>query len=428
VSFPTRKSVIAFSFCNLLLLLSNNLGAWQAPSSDLAQMIELIDSEKFSSVAQAKQLREDNSQNRQTAPIFDFSYAVSLMKFGRWQEAADILHPFAESRPQVYQARLHLVRCYIELDKLDNVVLEANKILDKLPTETEPAEKVAQSMGTLVGYYTFARKDCPNAFKSRIADLQKKTPDHLQAKLQEAIDLVEEKVNSINDEISKAAEKAETEAESKIASSLDDAERLRAEADAKAAELESREKDRADKFEQVKLNLAKLELEFGKVTTRLNFIDTQVNTIRRNMTLLEQTVTTRDAQGNSQTTTEITDRGQYVRLNGLLENTMRERQNVEATGQVLQNNYLQLQSQAKGLANQKQLDELFTKSKLNQLNSAAQSKQKRAEREADKKNKRPASASGIAVKMKSYATYDSLDIASSKEYLLKIAKRFLPNS
>jgi hypothetical protein len=404
--------------------LAINLGAWQTPSSDLAQMIELIDSEKFTSVAQAKQLRENNGQNHQTAPIFDFSYAISLMKFGRWQEAADILHPFAESRPQVYQARLHLVRCYVELDKLDNVVLEANKILDKLPTETEPAEKIAQSMGTLVGYYTFARKDCPNAFKSRIADLQKKTPDHLQAKLQEAIDLVEEKVNSINDEISKAAEKAESEAENKIASNLDEAERLRAEADAKSAELESREKDRADKFEQVKLNLAKLELEYGKVATRLGFVDTQMNTIQRNMRLLERTVTTKEGQ----TTTEISDPAQYARLNRMLEMSMLERQNVEATGQVLQNNYLQLQSQAKGLANQKQLDELFTKSKLNQLNSAAQSKQKRAEREADKKSKRPASASGIAVKMKSYATYDSLDIASSKEYLLKIAKRFLPNS
>ena len=88
--------------------------------------------------------------------------------------------------------------------------------------------------------------------------------------------------------------------------------------------------------------------------------------------------------------------------------------------------YRQLQSQASGLMSQKELDEMFTKSKMSDLNKAAESKQKKAERDAERKSKKTsAAARGLQNKIKSYSTYDSLDIAGNKEYLAGISKRYL---
>jgi hypothetical protein len=432
VLFSNRQSVINVSIaCLIPFVFTVSATARQStPSTDLAAMIELIDQERYSSLAEAKQLREKNLQNRQFTPLFDFSYALSLVKFGRWQDAVEVLQPFVDNRPQVYQARLLLIRCFIELDKLDNVVVETEKLLDKLPGDAEAAEDVIQTTGLIVGYFSFARKDCPDELKIRLDDLaKKKTPEPLQAKLLQSISLVESKVTSIQEELDKAAEKAEATTESKIANSLEEAERLRAEAEAKAAELESREKSRAEKFEQVKQELNKMELEYGKFATRQSFLDNQINAIRQNMFLLERQVTIEDQNGNRTTTTEITDQVQYTRLNLMARDTMNEMRNLEANGRVLLNSYQQLQSQARGLADQKQLDELFTKSKMNQLSNEAQAKQKRAEREADRKGKRPPTvARGLNAKLKSYSTYDALDVAGNKQYLQGISQRFLPKN
>jgi chromosome segregation ATPase len=428
VFFFSQKKAVLFSLCFALLLGVRVAAQIPAASSDLATIIGLIDQEKFSSLAEAKQLRENNKQNRQLVPLFDFSYSLILVKFGRWQEAIEILQPFADSRPQVFQARLLLIRCYIELEKFDNVLVETEKLLEKLPGEATAAEEVVQSTGLLVGFLNFARKDCPDELKLNLEqNARKKIPEPLQAKLQEAISLVESKVASIQAEIEKAAEKAEATAESKIANNLEEAERLRAEADAKAAELQDRLKDRQEKYEQAKLELQKMELEIGKLAARQTLLDNQVDSMRRNLLLLERPVTREDRNGNRTTTTEITDQIQYNRLNRMIGNSLAEMQTVEANARVLSNNYQQLKLKASGLADEKQRDELSTKNKVNQLSSQAQSKQKRAEREADRKGKNPLSAArGPHARLKSYGTYDALDIATNKQYLDGIAKRFLP--
>lgn len=430
MQFYLRYSAIRWAISGLFcLLLSARLDAQQsAPSTDLATMMALVDQEKYSSLAEAKQLREKNHLNRQLAPLFDFSYALSLMKFGRWQDASDILQPFVDSRPKVHQARLMLIRCLVELDKQDSVIVEADQLLDQLPSDAQAASEVVQTVGLLVGYFKFARKDVPDEIKLRLEQSAlKKIPEPLQAKLQESISLVESKVATIEAEIAKAAEKAEASAESKIADNLEEAERLRSEAEANADSLQSREKDRAEKFEQLKLKLNKVELDYGNLTTRQAILRDQINDSRRLISLLERTVTREDKNGNRKTTTEITDQVQYARLNRVIRDAMNETRQVEANMAMVLNNYQQLQLQARGLVDQNQFDELFTAGKMNQLASQAEAREKRADREADRKGKRiPNAARGLHAKLKSYATYDALDIAANKLFLQGIAKRFLP--
>ena len=114
---------------------------------------------------------------------------------------------------------------------------------------------------------------------------------------QNSISLAESRAAAIKEEIDRTIEQAEESSESKIASTLEEAERLRAEAEAKEAELKEREKERAESFEQVKLNLTKMELEYGKLQARQGLLDNQINLMRRSQLQLERRVTREDANG-----------------------------------------------------------------------------------------------------------------------------------
>ncbi len=396
---------------------------------DLAAMLKLLDQDKLSALSEAKQLRETNAANTQQAALFDFGYGLMLVKFGRWQETIDVYKPFVEQRPQVYRARLLLVRAYVELDKFDDAVNEFEKLLDKLPTETELAEDVARTTGIFVAYLEQVRADdCPEELRKRIAQsAESKLPEALKVKYKEGITFVETQVAKLNNEIVRVTEKAEEDAESKIASELESAERLKSEADAKAEELKSREKDRTDKLEKLKSDLQKLELATASNIASLDAIDRQVNLMSQLQQNLIVEVIREDNNGNRVRRREISDELQYSRLNRDIANALADRRNMEVQARTLMESYRQLQSQASGLMTQKERDEMFTKSKMNDLNKAAESKQKRAERDADRKSKKASAASrGLQIKIKNYSTYDSLDIAGNKEYLAGISKRYLP--
>ncbi len=396
---------------------------------DLAAMLKLLDQDKLSALSEAKQLRETNATNSQQAALFDFGYGLMLIKFGRWQESVDVYKPFVEQRPQVYRARLLLVRAYVELDKFDDAVNEFEKLLDKLPTETDLAEDVARTTGIFVAYLEQARADdCPEELRKRIAQsAEAKLPEALKVKYKEGMTFVETQVAKLNNEIVRITEKAEEDAESKIASELESADRLKSEADAKAEELKSREKDRTEKLEKLKSDLQKLELATSSNIASLNALDRQVNLMSLQQQNLVVDVVREDSNGNRIRRQEISDQALYNRLGREISNGLLERRNLEVQSRTLMDSYRQLQSQASGLMSQKELDEMFTKSKMSDLNKAAESKQKKAERDAERKSKKASSAArGLQIKIKNYSTYDSLDIAGNKEYLAGISKRYLP--
>lgn len=412
----------------MILLCLLTIQSQARSGEDLATMLKLLDQDKLSALSEAKLLRETNATNTQQAALFDFGYGLMLVKFGRWQEAADVLKPFVEQRPQVYRARLLLVRAYVELDKFDDAINEFEKLLDKLPTEAEVAEDVARTTGIFVAYLEQARSDdCPEELRKRIAQsAETKLPEALKQKYKEGMSFVETQVAKLNNEIVRITEKAEEEAESKIASELESAERLKSEADAKAEELKSREKLRTEKLDKLKSDLQKLELATASNIASLNALDRQVHLMNQMQQNLVVEVVKEDSKGNPIRRREITDQVQYNRLGRDIANGLVERRTLEGQSRTLVDSYRQLQSQASGLMSQKEVDEMFTKSKMSDLNKAAESKQKKAEREAERKSKKTsAAARGLQNKIKSYSTYDSLDIAGNKEYLAGISKRYL---
>ncbi len=416
------------TFLVTCLLIATQAVLLAQSNSDLSTMISLLDREKLSTVAEAKELREKNQSNAQQAAIYDFSYALVLMKFGKWQDAIDVLQPFVEKRPQVYRARLMLVRANIELERFEAAAVEFEAMLEKLPTDVETLEELAKKLGVFSAFLKLCREDAglEDLGKKLEAAAEAKLPESAKARFQDGVRIVVNTVDKLNADMERLTEKVEEETESKIESNLLEAERLKSEAEAKQAELQAIEKDRIEKLEKVKSELAKLELASTNLLARQNLLDNQILTMQQRQQSLVQTVTERDANGNTRTTEQITNPAEYNRLGRMIANSSAELLNNQAQARQLAASYRQLQTQAAGMASKKELDAMFTKSKMNELNKAAESKQKRAERDADRKGKLAASAAkGIQVKLKTYGTYESLNLAVDKAYLTGIAKKFL---
>lgn len=396
--------------------------------SDLASMITLLDHEKISTLKEAKELREHNQSNAQQAALFDYSYSIILMNFGRWQEAIEVLQPFVEKRPQVFRARLLLIRAYIELDKFDNAASEFEKLLEALPTDSEGTEEIARKAGVFIAFLKLARSaDKVDELYQKLEPLaETKIPEPAKVKFQEGMASVSRQVEKLNADMQRQTEKAEEETEAKIESNLADAEKLKSEAEAKQAELQSREKDRLEKLEQVRRDLAKLELTSTNLLARQNLLDNQILNATRMQQNLVQNVTIQDQNGNRVTRQEISNPQEYNRLDRMIANYSAELLNNQAQGRQLLANYRALQNQAAKMASQKELDQMFTTSKMNDLTRAAESKQKRAERDADRKSKlAETAAKSMHFKLKNYGTYETLSLVKDKEYLLSISKKFL---
>lgn len=415
------------SFCISVWILSQTALLAQS-SNDLASMISLLDREKSSTVDEAKGLRENNQANAQQAAIFDYSYAVILMKFGKWQDAIDVLQPFVQKRPQVFRARMLLVRAYIELEKYESAELEFEAMLESLPSDSEIVDELAKKVGVFSTFLKLCRSDATLEDLSNKLDsvAESKLSDAAKVHYQDGIRLVTSTVDKLNADIERLTEKVEEETDAKIENNLQDAERLKSEAEAKQAELQAQEKDRAQKLEQVKSELAKLELATTTLLARQNLLENQIINATRLQQNLVQTVTQTDSNGNTITTQQIVNQPEYNRLGRMIANYSAELLTNQAQGRNLLGNYRQLQTQAASMANQKDLDAMFAKSKMNELNKAAESKQKRAERDADRKTKLAASAAkGVHVRLKTYGTYESLNLAMDKAYVTGIAKKFM---
>ncbi len=394
--------------------------------SDLGKLIDLIDQDKLSTLADIKQLREKNSQNSRQAAIFDFGYGLSALKFGRAKEAVEVLQPFVDQRPKVLQARLLLMRAYIDLEQFDNLVLQAEKLLQNVPPQASAAQTIAKSTGTLVGFLNFARPDCSDELKKRLEQAaESRIPEEFKKVYRESIALVESRVETINDEIEKAIEKADLETESKVASNLISAEKLRQEAGSQAEELQKREQLRTEKYGELKVKLRNIEQEYTLLTARYVFLSNQIDNFRSERRSLEREETRKDKNGNKTTRTEIINRPRYNQLGTMISDARAEMSSLDSRGGILMNNYQQLRVQAVGLLSQQQIDELFSKNKMKQFGKAAYAKEKKAERESDRKGKGVPALRVLNAKLKNYSTYEPLDVASNKEYLMEIVKKVI---
>lgn len=394
--------------------------------SDLAKLMELIDQDKRSpAFNEIKQLREQNSRNPQS-PLFEFGYGLSAVKNGRTKEAIEVLQPFVDQRPKVFQARLLLMRAYIDLEQFDSVVIQAEKLLLNYPSQKDSAQHVAKVVGTLVGFLNFARTDCSDELKKRLEEAaETRIPAEFTNEYRDSISLVESRVATINDEIKIALEKAELETESKVASNLRDAEKLRHEADSQAEELQKREQSRTEKFEAMKLSVQTIMQEGATLTADILHLNTQIDNWQRQRRSLEKEEVEKDKYGNRTTRTVITDRRQYNQLGTMIANSRADKSLKENRRRVLLENLQQLQVQAVGLLSQQQLDELFSKNKMRQFGKAADTRERKAERESDRKGKGVPALRALNLKLKNYSTYEPLDVASNKEFLQEIAKKFI---
>jgi Anaphase-promoting complex, cyclosome, subunit 3 len=417
----------------VITLMLNAFARAQEPN-DLSRMIELLDSEKLSVLAEAKELRARNANQRQQAALFDYSYGLTLVKFGRWQEAIDVLEPFAAARPQVYRARLLTARCYIELEKYDHAILQYEKLFEKMPTATADLEDVAHSSGTLYGFLNFARpNDCPEPLRQKLNLLaQDKFSGELKAKFESACKVVETRVTNVTDEIERLNEKAGQDAENKKAEELAEAQELRADAEAKARELESKDKDKTETINQLTNNLQQLQNQGNQIIARETALANEIRSLARlQATLVQQRPTTppdpsrpNSPPGGGELV--IIDPVQYNRLGREIVRVESELAMSQGQAQAVMLNYNQLMARAKGLMDQKQYEEFATKNEVNQLKKLADSKEKRAERDTDRKAKKGAAASrGLLARLKNYNTYDPLDMASNKQFLVDVAQKFL---
>ncbi|MFO0941951.1 MAG: hypothetical protein U0930_14465 [Pirellulales bacterium] len=362
-------------------------------NEDLATMIALLDREKLSTIEEAKSLREKNQSKTQQAPVFDYSYAIVLMKFGRWQDAIDVLQPFVLKRPQVYRARMLLVRAYIELEKYEAAEIECESMLESLPSDSVILDELAKKLGIFSTYLRMCRADATleDLGDKLHAVAETKLPDSAKPKYEDGVRLVTTTVEKLNADIERLTEKAEEETEAKIEGNLQDAERLKSEAESKQADLQSRDKDRVQKLEQVRSDLAKLEVASTNLLARQNLVENQILNATRLQQNLVQTVTQSDANGNTITTQQIVNQPEYNRLGRMIASYSAELLTNQAQGRNLLGNYRQLQAQAATLTDQKEYDAMFTKSKMSELNKAAENKQN-AERDADRKSKLSSSA------------------------------------
>jgi hypothetical protein len=411
----------AFLLPGLLLL---SLAGSSLGQSDLAKLINLIDQEKPSSLSQIKQLREKNSKNRQLTALFDFGYGLSAIKFGRPQESIESLKTFVDQRPEVFQARLLLIRAHLDLEQFDNAVYQAEKLLVNFPAQADSAQQVARVTGTLVGFLNFARPECSDELKRRLEEsAESKIPESFISAYRKSIALVESRVATINDEIKRATEKADADVESKVSENLSNAEKLRQQAEKDAEALQQREKLRAAKFEEIRSNLQKMEQDHSALTASQVARRNQVDNYERQRQALVREDTKVDKQGNKTTSIRIIDYGRYNDLGTKIAGSKAEISLLESRKTVLLNNYQQLRGQAAGLLSQQQMDELFSKDMMMQHRKAANIKEKKAQQDLGRKGKPVPATRALSARLKHYSTYEPLDIASNSDYLRNAAKK-----
>lgn len=405
--------------------------------SDLSKLLQLIDEDKQSSLREIKQLRERNAQNPQQAPLFDFAYGLAALRFDQPQGTFDTLGPFVERRPQVVQARCVLIRACIELKKFDYAVSHAEKLLDNLSpptggsenaTPTEVSERIVRHIGTLVGFLNFAKPDCPDELKLRLEKVaETKIPESLMETYRESIALVESRVGSIEDEIAKASEKSITESEAKVASNLADAEKLRDVAKVEVDQLKEREKSRAEKIEEIKLEAEDLISNYSGLVSELNKLTENNSSFERERKSLERTTTKKDRNGNEETRTEITNRSRYDKLGRDIARNRGRMKDLSMQGQNYRGQYQQLQVRAAGLLNQQEIDQLFTNNRMQAFGMAAENKEKQADQETKSKSKKSREELRLFKKKENFDTYEKLDSAYYIGFLKKISQRFIEN-
>ena len=414
--FFKNTFLVASFLCSLTSLV------WS--QSDLSKLRDLVDQEKSSSLKEIKQLREKHKDNPRTSGLFDFAYALSAIKFGRLDEAIGVLQPFVDKRPQVVQARLLLLRAHIEKEQFDKVLIDAEKLLDNFPANEDLAERVASELGTLVGYLNFARPDFSDDWKIRLERLSDAgIPESMIGKYRESISLVEARAASIREKIAEGSEKDTEENEAKVSEILSEADELREKSKKENDDLKSRESDRAQNLEDLKSNLQSVITRYNQTVLKHSQVLITVDDLKRRLRSLEKEVKTKDRDGNETTRTEITNRNEHNRIEDLISQSRRELSRLEADGVVLQTQFFQLKAQAQGLLTQKQMDAFLTNNNIQQLDQFAETKEKKAVKESDRKGKKSPAVYGLTLRLKSYSTYKPFDFAWNQEYLQEIVKR-----
>jgi chromosome segregation ATPase len=414
--FFKNTFLVASFLCSLTSLV------WS--QSDLSKLRDLVDQEKSSSLKEIKQLREKHKDNPRTSGLFDFAYALSAIKFGRLDEAIGVLQPFVDKRPQVVQARLLLLRAHIEKEQFDKVLIDAEKLLDNFPANEDLAERVASELGTLVGYLNFARPDFSDDWKIRLERLSDAgIPESMIGKYRESISLVEARVASIREKIAEGSEKDSEENDEKVSEILSEVDELREESKKKNDDLKSRESDRAQNLELLKSDLKSVITSYNQAVLEHARILLRIDDLNRRLRSLEREVKTKDRDGNETTRTEITNRNEHNRIEDLISQSRRELFRLENEGATLQNQFLQLRATAQGLLTQQQLDAFLTNNNIQQLDQFAETKEKKAVKESDRKGKKSPAVYGLSLRLRSYSTYKPFDFAWNQEYLQEIVKR-----
>jgi chromosome segregation ATPase len=414
--FFKNTFLVASFLCSLTSLV------WS--QSDLSKLRDLVDQEKSSSLKEIKQLREKHKDNPRTSGLFEFAYALSAIKFGRLDEAIGVLQPFVDKRPQVVQARLLLLRAHIEKEQFDKVLIDAEKLLDNFPANEDLAERVASELGTLVGYLNFARPDFSDEWKIRLERLSEGgIPESMIGKYRESLSLVEARVASIREKIAEGSEKDTEENEAKVSEILSEADELREKSKKENDDLKSRESDRAQNLEDLKSNLQSVITRYNQTVLKHAQVLITVDDLKRRLRSLEKEVKTKDRDGNETTRTEITNRNEHNRIEDLISQSRRELFRLENEGATLQNQFLQLRATAQGLLTQQQLDAFLTNNNIQQLDQFAETKEKKAVKESDRKGKKSPAVYGLSLRLRSYSTYKPFDFAWNQEYLQEIVKR-----
>lgn len=416
--------MIFFRITLLVALLFGSISPVVWSQSDLSRLCELVDQEKTSSIQEIKQLREKNQDNPRISGLFDFGYALASIKFGRLDDAIDVLQSFVDKRPHVVQARLLLLRAHIEKEQFDRVLIDVEKLLANHPTREDLSERVASELGTLVGYLNFARPDLSDDWKIRLERLADDgIPEAMMEKYRESISLVEARVASIREKIAEGSEKDAEENEEKVSEILSEVDELREESKKKDEDLKSRETDRARTLEQLKSDLKTVITSYNQTVLEHSRISLRIDDLNRRLRSLEREVRTKDRDGNETKRTEITNRNEYDRVENLISQSRRELFRLENEGTLLQNQFLQLKATAQGLLTQQQLDAFLTNNNIQQLDQFAKNKEKKASKELDRKGKKSPSVYGLNLRLRSYSTYKPFDFAWNHEYLQEIVKR-----
>jgi chromosome segregation ATPase len=304
------------------------------------------------------------------------------------------------------------------------VLIDAEKLLDNFPANEDLAERVASELGTLVGYLNFARPDFSDEWKIRLERLSEGgIPESMIGKYRESLSLVEARVASIREKIAEGSEKDTEENEAKVSEILSEADELREKSKKENDDLKSRESDRAQNLEDLKSNLQSVITRYNQTVLKHAQVLITVDDLKRRLRSLEKEVKTKDRDGNETTRTEITNRNEHNRIEDLISQSRRELFRLENEGATLQNQFLQLRATAQGLLTQQQLDAFLTNNNIQQLDQFAETKEKKAVKESDRKGKKSPAVYGLSLRLRSYSTYKPFDFAWNQEYLQEIVKR-----